>query len=133
MLDTQAETVKSKQRCNVEGCTNDRHHTLLHKDNASRSADSEKVLCAATNNTYSDRDSSGHFFMTLPVKIRHNGKELLTYALLDSGSQRTFCTRRIADELNANGSQQTISKYAVIRSSAYSHRYRGYNAICERC
>ena len=100
---------KSKQRCNVEGCTKDRHHTLLHKDNASGSADSEKVLCAATKNIYSDRDSSGHFFMTLPVKICHNGKELLTYAHLDSGSQRTFCTRRIADELNANGSQQTIS------------------------
>ena len=100
---------KSNQRCNVEGCTKYRHHTLLHKDNASGPADSEKVLCAATKNIYSDRDSSGHFFMTLPVKICHNGKELLTYALLDSGSQRTFCTRRIADELNANGSQQTIS------------------------
>ena len=100
---------KSKQRCNVEGCTNDRHHTLLHKDNASRVADSEKVLCAATKNIYSNGDSSGNFFMTLPVKICHNGKELLTYALLDSGSQRTFCTRRIADELNANGLHQTIS------------------------
>ena len=97
------------QRCNVEGCTNDRCHTLRHKDNASRPADSEKILCAATKNIYLDRDSNGHFFMTLPVKICHNGKELLTYALLDSGSQRIFCTRRIADELKANGSQQTIS------------------------
>ena len=47
--------------------------------------------------------------MTLPMKICHNGKELLTYALLDSGSHRTFCTRRIADKLKANGSQQIIS------------------------
>ena len=63
----------------------------------------------ATKNIYSNGDSSGNFFMTLPVKICHNGKELLTYALLDSVSQRTFCTRRIADELNANGLHQTIS------------------------
>ena len=41
---------KFKQRCNVEGCTNDRYHTLLHKDNASSLADSKKVLCAATKN-----------------------------------------------------------------------------------
>ena len=60
---------KSKQRCNIEGCTKDRHHTLLHKDNASGPADSEKALCTATKNIYSDQDSSGHFFMTLPVKI----------------------------------------------------------------
>ena len=48
---------KSKQRCDVEGCTNDRHHTLLHKNNASGPADSEKVLCAATKNIYSDLDT----------------------------------------------------------------------------
>ena len=43
------------------------------------------------------------------MKIRHQEKKLLTYALLDSGSHRTFCTRNIADELNANGLQQTVS------------------------
>ena len=37
---------------------------------------------------------------TLSVKVSSNSRKFCTYALLDSGSQQTFCNRKLADKLN---------------------------------
>ena len=52
--------------------------------------------------------------MTLPVKIQREEKELLIKDFLDSGSQRTFCMQNVADEMNANGLEQTISTSTLL-------------------
>ena len=46
--------------------------------------------------------------MTVPM-IAHNGnKEVRTYALLDSGSQRTFCVKKLARELGVKGMKTSV-------------------------
>ena len=47
--------------------------------------------------------------MTIPVKIRCGEKEVTSYALLDSGSQRTFLQESLAKRLNVRGEKQSVS------------------------
>ena len=47
--------------------------------------------------------------MTLPVKISSGEKEISLYALLDSGSQRTFLHESLAKKLNIKGEKQSVS------------------------
>ena len=47
--------------------------------------------------------------MTVPVKVRYGENEILSYALLDSGSQRTFCSKKLAKELKAEDPREMIT------------------------
>ena len=51
----------------------------------------------------------GPFVMAVPVKVRDGENEVLSYALLDSGSQRTFCSNKLEKELNAEGPREMIN------------------------
>ena len=102
----------SNQDCTVNGCDDRRHHTLLHKFQPSPAADtdsdtSEKVLAASVGINRPIRRSKPHF-MTLPVKVKHGKKFVHTYAMLDSGSQRTFCDRRLAERLGVKGPKHSL-------------------------
>ena len=48
------------------------------------------------------------YFMTIPVKMRYGNEITTTYALLDSGSQRTFCKKELARRLWANGPREVL-------------------------
>ena len=45
------------------------------------------------------------YLMTVPVRIKSGSKEVLTYALLDSGSERSFCVRDVARKVGARGTR----------------------------
>ena len=99
---------ESTQSCEVEGCT-EGHHTLLHKFVDSHEKDYETVMCGATGEAAPTSQRKGPFFMTVPVKVRYGENEVLSYALLDSGSQRTFCSKKLAKELKAEGPREMIT------------------------
>ena len=44
----------------------------------------------------------GIFLDILPVRVRSGNVEVLTYALLDSGSSLSFCGRKLIDALNVH-------------------------------
>ena len=100
----------SSLKCEVEGCSDRRHHTLLHKSVESKSDKSREeaadgAVCGAT----SFESSTGRpFFMTVPIIARNGNKEVRTYALLDSGSQRTFCAKKLARELGVKGMKTSV-------------------------
>ena len=48
------------------------------------------------------------YFTTIPVKVRYGNEITTTYALLDSGSQRTFCEKELAWRLWANGLREVL-------------------------
>ena len=89
---------KSVEGCAVAGCADPRHHTLLHKESETGSA-AEEIVCSAMEESYSKRP----YFMTVPVRVSCCGRESLTYAMLDTGSQRTFCSASLAKRLQAKG------------------------------
>ena len=87
----------SSLKCEVEGCSDRRHHTLLHKSVESKSDESREEaadgsVCGATS---FESPTGRPFFMTIPTIARNGNKEVRTYALLDSGSQRTFGARKL--------------------------------------
>ena len=86
---------ESQQGCTVDGCVDNRHHTLLHKHDSNQT-DNDKVVCAAIETDGSEVCAKRPYFMTVPVKVRCGGNEVSTYTLLDAGSQRSFCDLRLA-------------------------------------
>ena len=40
--------------------------------------------------------------MTVLVKLKWKKKKIFTYALLDTGSQRSFCDQKLAEALGAD-------------------------------
>ena len=100
----------SSLKCEVEGCPNQWQHTLLHKSIESKSDESREeavdgMVCGATS---FESPRGRAFFMTVPI-IAHNGnKEIQMHALLDSGSQRTFCTKKLVRELGIKGIKTSV-------------------------
>ena len=87
------------------------HHTLLHKPKSSPTQLSAATNCGATMPHYADNfdcDNENRtcrsFHDILPVRVRCENVEVLTYALLDSGSSLSFCGKRLVDALGANNS-----------------------------
>ena len=107
MLDKCSEKVG----CTVDGCTG-KHHTVLHmfvaedQRSSSDSHESEKVFSSVSKGC--SVRGPVPYFMTLPVKVRCGREEVVTYALLDSGSQRTFCEKSLARRLNARGPEKEV-------------------------
>ena len=70
---------------------------------------SEKVMCATLNGSTQYEAACSHcYFMTIPMKIRYGTEITTTYALLDSGSQRTFCEKELAWRLRTNGPREVL-------------------------
>ena len=95
-----------EQGCTVKDCKNPKHHALLHRFAETRSEKDCSVLCAATESIIK---LVRPYFMTIPVKIRCGEKEVTSYALLDSGSQRTFLQESLVKTLNVRGEKQSVS------------------------
>ena len=103
---------RSKLICEVKTCSDKykaTHHTLLHRSITSPAEVSAAGVSGTTmplpeNNGSSvssaNQEMSGSFLDILPVRVRSGNVEVLTYALLDSGSFLSFCRRKLIDVLN---------------------------------
>ena len=106
--------------CKKRYCDNrSNHNSLLHatsgaspenlsKGNSTTSKSQEcssgdKLQEAKSLATLSKLTQSSKVYLDIvPVKVKSDTGFILTYALLDSGSDRTFCERRLAKELKLN-------------------------------
>ena len=86
-----------------------------------------KSLAAYSKNSKLFTSKTGVYLDIVPVQVLAGGGVVQTYALLDTGSDRTFCERRLVQELGGRKlpiklSVQTISSKqpCVIESSAVS-------------
>ena len=92
------------------------HNTLLHPSESHADIENVKGNCSKPNDvseaktlaTLSQPAIAGHkrsvYLDIVPVKIVAGDTAVHTYALLDSGSDKTFCERRLADELSLRAS-----------------------------
>ena len=81
----------------IEGCNDTRHHTLLHRHEVVERTESS---CAAVEGVATVVDKRP-YLMTVPLRVKSGTKEVLTYALLDSESERSFCVRDLARNVDA--------------------------------
>ncbi|XP_077965590.1 uncharacterized protein LOC144411844 [Styela clava] len=113
---------KSQYTCTVKGCGR-RHHTLLHlntkkfenEENANFKRNDDKqspiqknVTSAVQANSNACKSSMYTYRNILPVRIRANNVEVETYALVDIGSDTTFCETSLIEELGLTGKQRTV-------------------------
>ena len=87
-----AEDCNAKVACSIEGCAKPTYHTLLQKSN-SQNTENETV----TTTVHSIDSIKKPILPLLPVKVRRGSVIFTTQALLDTGSQQTFCTHKLAD------------------------------------
>ena len=103
-------------KCKKKDCGSTGHNTLLHSFESHADTENVKGNCskpddvfeAKTLVTLSQLAIAGHkrsvYLDIVPVKIVAGDTAVHTYALLDSGSDRTFCERCLADELSLRAS-----------------------------
>ena len=98
---------KSSEECSVEGCINPKHHTLLHK-NIPQTVATAITQTNIENSLLLRRQNSLQCLPILPVKVRDGLLSFTTCALLDSGSQQTFCTNDLAKRLGVQGEMRSL-------------------------
>ena len=97
-----AKECKNKNICTVPGCHR-KHHTLLHQWQKSQHSQGKNEQKGACNATVSGKRVC---LRIVPVRILGEGdKEVVTYALLDEGSEVTLCTRKLLESLGIQGKQ----------------------------
>ena len=107
---------RSRLVCEADGCGKRSHHTLLHMypQDSSVAASGSKTpvgeMCATLYGSAKNERSNDSccYFITIPVKVRYVNKTTKTYTLLDSGSQRTFCEKKLARRLGASGPREVL-------------------------
>ena len=112
---------KSRYKCYVNACGK-KHHSSLHGyfTKGSGASSSEKQREGARHNEDKvekdsfngilDRDESEMYLQIVPVILRSNeGKEVSTYALLDTGSHVTLVREDIASKLDLPGKSRSLN------------------------
>ncbi|XP_063956773.1 uncharacterized protein LOC135154495 [Lytechinus pictus] len=122
--------------CSVKGC-NRKHSRFLHlkrkddsqktdvlKDTRQQSSSSSETdgttasssqngFVETANSTFGNATGAGKrcVLLIVPVRVQaaSGGKALRTFALLDTGSTNSFCTKSLAEKLNAKGQTQRLS------------------------
>ena len=99
---------KMVRGCTAEGCPDPWHHTLLHRYKESTKEGNKEVVCSAMESDQLIVSQRRSYFMTLPVRACCGNREVQTYAMLDTGSQRTFSEVGLAKKLQAVGPWQSL-------------------------
>ena len=101
----------SKVLCKVKSCKRtNTHHTLLHLDQPVKASQevSAATICGTTipvadsDNSSDCEETYKTYLDIVPVRVRCDNVEVLTYALLDSGSSLSFCSSKLIDVLGVN-------------------------------
>ena len=107
-------------RCKKKNCGSTAHNTLLHlvskgseaqsSTNQPTTSEESQVKSLATSSRMSNTlQGRGTYLDIVPVKVFTKDETIQTYALLDSGSDRSFCEARLIRELNVRGSPVKMS------------------------
>ena len=107
-------------RCKKKDCGSTAHKTLLHlvskgseaqsSTNQPTTSEESQVKSLATSSRMSNTlQGRGTYLDVVPVKVFTKDETIQTYALLDSGSDRSFCEARLIRELNIRGSPVKMS------------------------
>ena len=88
-----------------------KHATLLHPPTTDDSNSTNKGVNAAVVGTIDSSHSSEIGLPIVPVKVKVRGgsSHVITYAFLDSGSNTTFCSDALIDQLGIEGKKVNFS------------------------
>ena len=118
---------RAKATCSRQDCASQNHHTLLHfdrsdvrtiaaSDSTSDPTNIETGNCMhAVLPSYNQKQvmQQAAYLDIIPVKVRLNDEEVRTYALLDSGANRSFYEKVFFEKFEAPESEQVVCKKVV--------------------
>ena len=104
--------------CKKENCGSANHNSLLHHAsgdansndkgyNHNEESETQEIKSLATLSKGSSQTSNSRVYLDIvPVKVVVEDSNIVvqTYALLDSGSDKTFCEKRLAEQFNLESS-----------------------------
>lgn len=112
-----------KEGCKVKNCTFPlSHHSLLHLDVKPDSpSDDKENEVSGTINQHATSSVPGRNFVMLkvvPVRVvTESGKEVTTYALLDTAAVSSMITSQLAQELQLQGTPERVSINTVVQNN----------------
>ena len=113
--------------CGITGCTNANQHTILHVNQRRPGAvDSgelsppEAVECLHLVVPSKQTPRSPAYLDSIPLRVRENNKEVVTYALLDSGANKTFCEKCFLESLGVTDAEFVIFDISTLASECPS-------------
>ena len=108
-----------------------KHHFHLHEEkNDSKPADDKKTAAVGVvASTFKDRGRAS--LGVLRVRVRSDGKEVLCWALVDSGSNTTFIRRSVADELGLKGPDHIFSVNTLGGTASHDEMCVDFSLVSE--
>lgn len=103
------------QNCSYQNCFR-KHHSLLHMSNQNvlRSPNSNPAV-----NCYASKLSQKVSLNLLPVRVFNGSNMVVTYALLDSGSDVSLCSNNLLKKLEKQGEQHNYFINTISGSNIY--------------
>ena len=123
-----------------------RHNVLLHDEN--RTASATEPLTANNNSSVNLTEHSASenslevnststktkvSLSTLPVIVKGNGTSVRTYALIDSGSNTTLCSRKLYKDLNIEGKPVSYNVQTVNKNSFVNDQFKVSLLLTSHC
>ena len=98
-------------KCRADNCGK-KHHTLLHRDNQNTA-----TINSNTSNKTTKCPNVTTFLQVLPVKVCNGTNTIEVNALLESGSDTTLITSKLADQLKIKGEKKDLNISNAISKS----------------
>ena len=109
---------QSKFTCREEGCGK-RHHTLLHRPRRKLTPNDEGVKETEKNvHTQFSSTNKISLLKIIPVILKGDNTEIKTNALLDTGSDVSLISTKIASKLNLKGEPLNLNISSVLTKSS---------------
>ena len=122
-----AEDCSVSGTCGIAGCTDANHHTLLHVNqrrqgavNSGELSPPEAAECLHLVVPSKQTPKSPAYLDIILLRVRKNNKEVLAYALLDSGANKTFCERSLLESLGVTDAEPVIFDISSLASKCPS-------------
>ncbi|KAL1235274.1 Uncharacterized protein TSPI_04200 [Trichinella spiralis] len=107
-----ATTCKAKLRCRVEECSK-RHHPLIHLNQEKRSVIENQTDTIEKNKvhvTHAMVGNRGTLLQSARARLyNEDGNSMIVNCLFDSGSQRSFVKKSVAEALSLEGPFETVN------------------------
>ena len=106
-----AKNCRVSTRCAMENCGG-RHHTIMHAKPVHKLPSVEAGESSSHCGAVASQDKSASLGF-VPVKLVYDSKSVLTYALIDNGSDVTLIDNVVAQALGASGKSHNLAVHTL--------------------
>ena len=108
--------------CGINGCQS-KHNRMLHSEQKSASTTEDSSQASSVSAaTIAKCNEVSSFLQVVPVSVKHGGRQLQTYAFLDTGSTISFIDKSLRRKLQAEGNEVTLNVAGIHDTKDFTDR-----------